>query len=61
MRKFETWLTGLTLLAVAMLPAAAALEPAGLTGARAGRDGLAAIACDDGSAHLAMGCSSMLL
>ena len=61
MRKFETWLTGLALAAVALLPAMAVLEPASRAGARAAAGGLAAGACDDGSAHLAMGCASILL
>ncbi len=57
MREFETWLTGLLLLAVALLLPLAALEPVRL--ARAA--GLATGACDDGSAHLVMGCASILL
>lgn len=61
MRKFETWLTGLLLLAVALLLPMAALEPVSLASARAATAGLAASACDDGSAHLAMGCASILL
>jgi len=56
MRKFETWLTGLLLLALALLLPMAALEPVRLARA-AGLSG----ACDDGSAHLAMGCASILL
>jgi hypothetical protein len=57
MRRMEAWLVGLLLVAVALLLPMAAFEPvtlAGLTGAAAG-------ACDDGSAHLAMGCASILL
>jgi hypothetical protein len=56
MRKMEAWLVGLLLIAAAWLPMAA-FEPASL----AGLAGLAAGACDDGSAHLAMGCASILL
>jgi hypothetical protein len=51
MRKFEAWLIGTLWVALALLlPLAAALEPVS-----------AARACDDGSAHLAMGCASILL
>ena len=60
MRELETWLTGLLLLAVTLLLPMAALEPVGRTGAAAA-SGFAAGACDDGSAHLAMGCASILL
>jgi hypothetical protein len=59
MRKLETWLTGLLAIAVALLLPMAALEP--VSGLRASAAGLAAGACDDGSAHLAMGCASILL
>ncbi len=59
MRKLETWLTGLLAIAVALLLPMAALEP--VSGLRAATAGLAAGACDDGSAHLAMGCASILL
>jgi hypothetical protein len=61
MRNFETWLTGLLLLAVGVLLPMAALEPVSLASARAGGPGFALGACDDGSAHLAMGCASILL
>lgn len=61
MRKFETWLTGLLVLAVALLLPMAALEPVSLASARGAAAALAAGACDDGSAHLAMGCASILL
>jgi hypothetical protein len=57
MRKMEAWLVGLLLIAVALPLPMAAFDPAGL----AGLTGLAAGACDDGSAHLAMGCASILL
>jgi hypothetical protein len=57
MRELETWLTGLLLAAVAVLLPMAALEPA----SPAHIQGFAAAACDDGSAHLAMGCASILL
>ena len=57
MRKMEAWLAGLLLIAAALLLPMAAFEPASL----AGPTGLAAGACDDGSAHLAMGCASILL
>ena len=57
MRKMEAWLAGLLLIAVASLLPMAAFEPASL----AGLTSLAAGACDDGSAHLAMGCASILL
>ena len=58
MRKIETWLTGLLWVAVALLLPIAAFEPASVASVRAG---LAVGACDDGSAHLAMGCASILL
>jgi hypothetical protein len=54
MRKLETWLAGL-LTAAALLAPVVALEPLNcLRSAAAG-------ACDDGSAHLVMGCASILL
>ncbi|HEX8263588.1 MAG TPA: hypothetical protein VF547_12005 [Allosphingosinicella sp.] len=61
MRKFETWLTGLLLIALALLLPMAALGPVSLANARASEGGLAAAACDDGSAHLVMGCASIAL
>ncbi len=61
MRNLETGLMGMLLLAVALLLPMAALEPVSLAGAAAERGGFAATACDDGSAHLAMGCASILL
>ncbi|HYJ82792.1 MAG TPA: hypothetical protein VEW26_08125 [Allosphingosinicella sp.] len=61
MRELESWLTGLLLAAVALLLPMAALEPVSRAGATAVAAGLAAGACDDGSAHLAMGCASILL
>lgn len=61
MRKFETWLTGLLWVAIALLLPMAALEPVSRAGAQAAAAGFAAGACDDGSAHLAMGCASILL
>jgi hypothetical protein len=54
MRKLDTWLAGLVV-AAALLAPMAALEP--LCVLRS----VAAGACDDGSAHLAMGCASILL
>lgn len=57
MRMMEAWLVGLLLIAMALLLPMAAFEPLSL----AGLTGLAAGACDDGSAHLAMGCASILL
>jgi len=59
MRKFDTWLIGFLWIAMALLLPMAALEP--VSGVRAATAGLAAGACDDGSAHLAMGCASILL
>ena len=59
MRKLETWLTGLLWVAVALLLPMAALEP--VSGVQAATAGLAAGPCDDGSAHLVMGCASILL
>ena len=56
MRMMEAWLVGLLLIALALLPITA-FEPARL----ASLTGLAAGVCDDGSAHLAMGCASILL
>jgi hypothetical protein len=61
MRELETWLTGLLLLAVTLLLPMAALEPVNRAGTPAPAPGFAADACDDGSAHLAMGCASILL
>ena len=61
MRKSETWLTGLLWIGVALLLPMAALEPVSVASLRSATDGLAAAACDDGSAHLAMGCASILL
>ena len=61
MRTLQSWLTGLLWAAVALLLPMAALEPATVAGVRAASLGLAAGACDDGSAHLAMGCASILL
>lgn len=59
MRKLENCLIGLLWVAVALLLPMVALEP--VSGVRAATAGLAANACDDGSAHLAMGCASILL
>ena len=59
MRKIETWLTGLLWIAAALLLPMAALEPVLPASAQAA--GLAPGACADGSAHLAMGCSSISL
>ncbi|MET1113176.1 MAG: hypothetical protein ABWX67_16790 [Allosphingosinicella sp.] len=61
MRELESWLSGLLLAAVALLLPMAALEPVSRAGAMAAAAGFAAGACDDGSAHLAMGCASILL
>jgi hypothetical protein len=61
MRKLETWLIGLLLAAVALLLPMAALEPVSVATLRSATGGLAAAACDDGSAHLAMGCASVAL
>jgi hypothetical protein len=60
MRKVETWLTGLLCIAATLLLPMAALEPVSLAAAKA-LPAAAAGACDDGSAHLAMGCASVLL
>ena len=59
MGKAETWLTGLLWVAAALLLPMAALEPVSV--AWAGVSDLGVGACDDGSAHLAMGCASILL
>ncbi len=61
MHKLESWLTGLLWAALALLLPMAALEPVSVARVRAATSGLAAAACDDGSAHLAMGCASVLL
>jgi hypothetical protein len=61
MRKLETRLTGLLWVAVALLLPMAALEPVSVATVSAATAGLATGACDDGSAHLAMGCASILL
>ena len=58
MRNFETGLAGLLWVAVAVLLPMAALEPVSPAGAE---PVLALGACDDGSAHLAMGCASISL
>ena len=61
MRNMETWLEGLLWIAVALLLPMAALAPANPTSAQASPPALVTAACDDGSAHLAMGCASILL
>ena len=61
MREMETWLAGLLWVAVALLMPMAALQPVNLARAEAGAPALTLGACADGSAHLAMGCSSMSL
>jgi hypothetical protein len=60
MRKFGAWLTGLLWVGIAFLLPMVALEPVICAGVQAAGS-LAATACDDGSAHLAMGCASILL
>lgn len=60
MRKFESWLSGTLWVAVALLLPIAALEPVSEASLRAAGS-FAVGACDDGSAHLAMGCASILL
>ena len=61
MGKFKSWLTGSTCVAIALLLPMAALRPLSVAGLRAAAGGLAAGVCDDGSAHLVMGCASALL
>ena len=61
MRKLETWLTGLLWVGVSLLLPVAAFEPVGQASVEPGSAGLAISACDDGSAHLAMGCASIAL
>jgi len=61
MRKLEMWLGSLLWIAVALLMPMAALEPVAAAGAPAAATGFALGACDDGSAHLAMGCASIQL
>ena len=61
MRKLESWLNGLLWIAVALLLPMAALQPVSVASVRAAGGGFAAGACEDGSAHLAMGCASILL
>ncbi len=61
MRIPETRLTGLLWVAAALLLPMAGLEAVSCATFEAARSGLAAAACDDGSAHLAMGCASILL
>jgi len=61
MRELETWLTGLLLAAVTLLLPMAAFEPVSRASATTAAPGFATGACDDGSAHLAMGCASILL
>jgi hypothetical protein len=61
MRNFKNRLTGTLWAAAALLLPMAALQPVGVASLRAVAGGPAAGACDDGSAHLAMGCASALL
>ena len=61
MEKWESRLTGLLWAAAALLLPMAALEPVSVAGLRAAAPDVAMSACDDGSAHLAMGCASILL
>ena len=61
MRKFKSWLSGAAAVAAALLLPMAALQPVSVASLRAAAGSLAAGACDDGSAHLAMGCASALL
>ncbi|MGA9581475.1 MAG: hypothetical protein WBR13_05860 [Allosphingosinicella sp.] len=61
MRKLESRLTALLWVATALLLPMAALQPVSVASVRAAAGGLAAGACEDGSAHLAMGCASILL
>ncbi|HEX8308244.1 MAG TPA: hypothetical protein VF645_07475 [Allosphingosinicella sp.] len=61
MHEFRSWLTGTLWVATALLVPMAALQPVSVASLRAAAAGLAAGACDDGSAHLAMGCASALL
>ncbi|HEX8467439.1 MAG TPA: hypothetical protein VF620_06515 [Allosphingosinicella sp.] len=61
MRKFNSWLTGTACVAIALLLPMAVLQPVSVASLRAAAGDLAAAACDDGSAHLVMGCASALL
>jgi hypothetical protein len=61
MGKLEAWVTALLWAAAALLLPMAALEPVSAAGVRAASSGPAIGACEDGSAHLAMGCASILL
>jgi hypothetical protein len=61
MRKFKSWLTGTTSVAIALLLPIAALQPVSVASLRAAAGGFAAAACDDGSARLVMGCASAVL
>jgi hypothetical protein len=61
MRKTGTWPAGLLWVAVALLLPMAALEPVAVASVRSAAAGSASGVCDDGSAHLAMGCASALL
>lgn len=61
MRKFESRLTTLLWVATALLLPMAALQPVSVASVRVVAGGFAAGACEDGSAHLAMGCASILL
>ncbi|MFL6844998.1 MAG: hypothetical protein ACJ8ER_08985 [Allosphingosinicella sp.] len=60
MRRIELWLGSLAWIAVAVLLPMAALEPVG-TASATSEPALALGFCDDGSAHLAMGCASVQL
>jgi hypothetical protein len=55
MGKLQTWLGGVLMAAAALLAPMAALGPMSCIRS------VAAGACDDGSAHLVMGCASILL
>ena len=61
MRRMESWMVGLLWVAVAIGLPIAALEPVGSARATSAEPALALGACDDGSAHLAMGCASIQL
>jgi hypothetical protein len=61
MKKFEAIAGSAVWMAVALLMAAAALEPVEVQARTVSGEALAAATCADGSAQLAMGCESIHL
>ena len=61
MRKAGSWLTGLLWVTAALLLPMAVLASVAVASVQAATGALGSAACDDGSAHLVMGCASILL